>query len=326
MSASLSKNDADFYVDVHAHILPDFYLDALKKAGINDIDGWPFPEWSVDAALKAMDAYKVTTQVLSLSSPGVSFVSGQKAAQLARRLNTFLAKLVEDHAPRFGSLAVLPLPDVEASLAEIAFAFDTLAMDGICLLSNYHGLYLGDPKIDAVFAELNRRKAVVFVHPTEPPNFDSFNIGLSAPVQEFVFDSTRMAQNLVQTGTKAKYPDITIIVAHGGGTLPYTSQRLVKYAMGGKNDIFNTFAYELTATTEPEQIRALMALADPTQCFMGFDYPFMEPSWWGPLQKTLEAYDFAPGVLRSIQSRNALRLFPNIGQRLDRAAADAAPS
>ena len=242
MSASQSKYIGDFYIDVHAHILPDFYLAALKEAGINDIDGWPFPQWSIETTLKAMDTHKVATQVLSMSSPGVAFLSGQKAAQLARRLNEFQAKLVEDHAPRFGSLAVLPLPDVEASLAEIGYAFDTLGVDGVCLLSNYHGLYLGDPKIDAVFAELNKRKAAVFVHPTEPVNFETFSIGLSAPVQEFVFDSTRMAQNLVQTGTKAKYPDISIIVAHGGGTLPYTSQRLVKYVMGGKNDIFNTFA------------------------------------------------------------------------------------
>ena len=317
MSPSQTKGKTDFYVDVHAHVLPDFYLAALKEAGLYDIDGWPFPDWSIETTLQAMDSHKIMTQVLSLSSPGVNFLSGQKAAQLARRLNEFQAKLVEDHAPRFGSLAVLPLPDVEASLAEIAYAFDTLGMDGVGLLSNYHGLYLGDPEIDAVVAELNRRKAVLFVHPTEPPNFNTFNIGLSAPVQEFVFDSTRMAQNLVQTGTKAKYPDITIIVAHGGGTLPYTGQHLVKYAMGGKNDIFNTFAFELTATTEPEQIRALMALADPTQCFMGFDHPFMKPDWWKPLQKTLEAYESAPGILRSIQNENAFRLFPKVKKRLD---------
>jgi predicted TIM-barrel fold metal-dependent hydrolase len=211
------------------------------------------------------------------------------------------------------------LPDVEASLTELAYAYDTLGMDGVGLLSNYHGLYLGDPKLDAIFAELNRRKAVVLVHPTEPVNFKTFNIGLSAPVLEFTFDSTRMAQNLVQTGTKAKYPDITIIVAHGGGTLPYSQQRLVKYGMNGKNDIFNTFSYDLTATTEPEQIRALMALADPRKCFMGFDFPFMKPDWWNPLQKTLEEYDFEPGILRSIQNENALRFFPNVKQRLRQA-------
>ena len=317
MSASQADDETGFYIDVHAHVLPDFYLAALREAGINNIDGWPFPDWSVETTLKAMDANNITTQMLSLSSPGVDFVSGEKAARLARRLNEFQAKLVEDHAPRFGSLAVLPLPDVEASLIEIAYALDTLGMDGVGLLSNYHGLYWGDPKIDAIFAELDRRKAAVLVHPTEPVHFKEFNLGLPAPVLEYTFDSTRMAQNLVQTGTKAKYPDITIIVAHGGGTLPYTGQRLVKYAMGGKNDIFNTFAFELTATTEPEQIRALMALADPKQCFMGFDHPFMKPDWWGPLQKTLEAYDFDLGILRFIQSGNALRLFPKVKKRLD---------
>ena len=145
MNSSQAKDETGFYIDVHAHVLPDFYLAALKNAGINDIDGWPFPDWNVEATLQAMDGHKIVTQVLSLSSPGVNFLSGQKAAQLARCLNEFQATLVEDHAPRFGSLAVLPLPDVEASLAEIAYAFDTLGMDGVGLLSNYHGLYLGDP-------------------------------------------------------------------------------------------------------------------------------------------------------------------------------------
>ncbi len=310
------SNNGDFYIDVHAHVFPGFYKAAMKEVGIKDIDGWQDPEWSVEAMLKAADEHKIAAQVLSLSSPGITFVNGKAAADLARRLNEYMAGLVKEHSPQFGSMAVLPLPDVEASLGEIAYGLDTLGMDGVCLLSNYHGVYLGDPKFEPVFAELNRRKAMVFVHPTIPPHWDTFAIGLAAPVMEYTFDSSRMAMNLVNGGQKVKYPDVGIIVAHAGGTLPFNYQRVVKYWMNGKNDVFNTFFYELTATTEPEQIRALMALAKPDQCMMGFDFPFMKPAWYDPLQKSLEAYGFPPGVLRSVQNGNAARLFPKVAERL----------
>ena len=319
MSTSRTVDGKDFYVDVHAHIFPDFYADSMREAGIDDIDGWKNPEWSVEATIKAMDEHKIKTQVLSMSSPGIDFLEGEKASKMARRLNELLAQLVSDHSPRFGALAILPLPDIDASLAEIAYACDTLQVDGFGLTSNYHGVYLGDPALDKVFAELNRRKAVVFVHPTVPPHWKTFTIGLPAPVMEYVFDSTRMAQSLVHNGVKAKYADMTIMVAHGGGTLPFTKQRVVKFLMNGKNDLFSTFGYEMTATTEPEQIRATMTIADPKLCFMGFDNPFMKPDWWGPLQDTLEAYDFDPGVLRDIQHGNALRLFPKVRERLAKA-------
>lgn len=318
-AAPTTGNNEDFYIDVHAHVFPDFYASAMKAAGVKDVDGWPAPEWSLEAMLKAADEHKIAAQVLSISSPGITFVDGKEATELARRLNEFMAGLVKAYSPRFGSLAILPLPDVEASLAEIAYCLDTLGMDGVGLLSNYRGFYLGDPKLEPIFAELNRRKAMVFVHPTIPPHWDTFTIGIPAPPMEYTFDSTRMAVSLVHTGCKEKYPDVGIIVAHGGGTLPFNYQRVVKYWMNGKHDVFDTFFYELTATTEPEQIRALMALAKPDRCMMGFDFPFMKPSWYDPLQKSLEAYDFPPGELRSVQNGNAARLFPKVAERLRQA-------
>ena len=318
-SSSATGNNDDFYIDIHAHVFPDFYASAMKAAGVKDVDGWPAPEWSAEAMLKAADEHKIAALVLSISSPGVTFVEGKAAADLARRLNEFMVGLVKEHSPRFGSLAVLRLPDIEASLAEISYCLDTLGMDGVGILSNHHGVYLGDPQLDPVFEELNRRKAMVFVHPTTPPNWDTFTVGLSAPVMEYTFDSTRMAMSLVHGGRKEKYPDVGIIVAHGGGTLPFNYQRVVKYAMNGQHDVFNTFFYDLTATTEPAQIRALMAFAKPDQCMMGFDFPFMKPAWFDPLQKNLESYDFPAGELRAVQNGNAARLFPKVAERLRQA-------
>ena len=313
------EGGGELYIDVHAHVFPAFYEAAMRAAGVKDVDGWPNPKWSPEAMFEAMDGHKIEAQVLSISSPGITFATGQDAVSLARRLNEYMAGLVQEHSPRLGSMAVLPLPDVDASLAEIGYALDTLGMDGVGLLSNYHGIYLGDPRIDPVLAELNRRKAVVFVHPTIPPHWDSFTIDIPAPVLEYTFDSTRMAEQLVASGTKAKYPDIAIVVAHGGATLPLSHQRLVKYWMDGRNDIFDTFFYELTATTERAQIDALMAMTKPDRCMMGFDFPFMKPDWFDALQEGLESYGFSSDELRSVLRDNALRLFPKVEARLRQA-------
>ena len=316
VSATRGEDAGELYIDVHAHVFPDFYEAAMRAAGVNDVDGWPNPKWSPDAMFRAMDEHRIEAQVLSVSSPGITFASGQDGVNLARRLNEYMAGLVQEHSPRLGSMAVLPLPDVEASLAEIAYAFDTLGMDGVGLLSNYHGIYLGDQRLEPVFAELNRRKAVAFVHPTIPPHWNSFTIDIPAPVLEYTFDSTRMAEKLVASGTKAKFPDIEIVVAHGGATLPLSHQRLVKYWMDGKNDIFDTFFYELTATTEHAQIAALLAMAKPDRCMMGFDFPFMKPEWFDALQANLESYGLSSDQLRSVVRGNALRLFPKVEARL----------
>ena len=314
--ASTGSSRGMRYIDVHAHVFPDFYEDALKAAGINDVDGWTYPKWSPDAMFEAMDGHRIEAQILSLSSPGISFAEGDKASQLARRINEYMIGLVKEHPTRLGSMAVLPLPDVDASLAEIEYAFDTLGMDGVGILTNYNGVYLADEKIAPVLEELNRRKAVAFVHPTTPPGWKNFRVDIPAPVMEYTFDSTRMAQQLVTTGVKAKYPDIAIIVCHGGGTLSISHQRLVKYWMDGKNDIFDTFYYELTATTEHEQLAVLMAMTSPERCMMGFDFPFMKPEWFDPLQEKLESYDFTSEQLAGVIRNNALRLFPKVEQRI----------
>lgn len=307
------------YLDIHAHVFPDFYATAKHAAGAPDVDGWPDPTWSIEAMLQTAEAHRITAQLLSVYSPGVTFLEGRAGADLARQLNEYMAGLVRDHAPRFGAMAVLPLPDVDAALTEIAYALDELDMDGIGLLSNYHGMYLGDPALDPIFQELNRRQAMVFVHPTIPPHWDTFSVGLAAPVMEYTFDSTRMAMDLVNGGQKAKYPDVGVIVAHGGGTLPFNYQRVLKYWMGGENNVFDTFFFDLTATTEPEQIRALMALAKPDHCMMGFDFPFMKPDWYPPLQESLEQFDFTPEELHAVQFGNACRWFPKVEERLRKA-------
>jgi predicted TIM-barrel fold metal-dependent hydrolase len=168
-------------IDVHSHFLPPDYLAALSEAGIRDVDGYPLPEWSVDAALETMDGNGVGSSILSISSPGLSFVGGDTAHEPA---NENARALIEAHPDRFGAFALLPLPDIDASLREVSYALDTLGFDGVGVLTNYAGAYLGDRRFAPLFDELQRREAVVFIHPTQPPGFARLSLGLPAPVLE----------------------------------------------------------------------------------------------------------------------------------------------
>ena len=300
------------FVDVHAHYLPDFYVSAMRAAGVNDVDGMPIPVWSDGEALEMMDTNGIATQILSVSSPGVTFATGEDARQLARKMNHFAASLVSSHPARFGAFALIPLPDIDGSIAEIAYALDTLKFNGVGLLSNYNGAYLGDPGFDPIFADLNRRKAVVFVHPTKPPNFTPLSVGLPAPLIEYPFDTTRMAANLIRSGTLTRYPEVKLIVAHGGGTIPYLYPRLLTAlgAPGGK--AFPSFHYDLTATSMPGQTQVLLDVVDASKLLMGFDFPFMAPSTAKLMVNGLHLGRFSVPQMRAIERENANGLLLNL--------------
>jgi predicted TIM-barrel fold metal-dependent hydrolase len=208
-------------IDVHHHIFPPAYLKAAADAGIDHAGGFTFPQWSAESALALMDRNGIATAITSLGTPGVHFGNDAAARDLARYCNEYAARLVMDHPTRLGAFATLPLPDVDGALKEIEYALDTLKLDGVNLLTNVHGTYLGDPAFDAVFAELNRRKAVVFVHPETPPAARDIKLSFPGAMIEFTFDTTRMTANLILSGTLERYPDVKIILPHAGGTVPY---------------------------------------------------------------------------------------------------------
>ena len=201
----MSDTGLDF-IDVQSHFLPPVYREALRAAGLERIDDWPIPEWDPASALRNMDQLGIRAQMLSLSAPGVTFLQEQAARELSRSVNEYAAALIQEHSPRFGAFATLPLPDVEGSLTEMAYALDELKLDGVGLLSNYDGLYLGQPEFDPIFDELNRREAILFIHPVAPPNFAPLSVGLTAPILEYPFDTTRVAANLIKSGTLERCP------------------------------------------------------------------------------------------------------------------------
>lgn len=314
-------------IDVHSHVLPQIYLDALKTAHIDDVDGFPTPEWTMEAHLAMMGRQKIQACVLSLSSPGLAFADPQTAANLARAINVHFADIIREYPARFGAFGLLPMPDVEASLKEIEYALDVLKLDGIGLFTNYEGKYLGSPDFAPIFDELHRRKAVVFVHPTTPPHSEELTLGYPAPMLEYPFDSTRMVASLLDTDTLERCDHIRLIVSHGGGTLPLLMPRiaaLMQVKKGG-NKLSALFGmkraekqigrlfFDLTAATHPAFLAALKASHDTSQLLAGYDFPFMPEISINRGNDEVRAFDgFSDKDRAAMDAENAKKLFPRL--------------
>jgi 6-methylsalicylate decarboxylase len=179
-----------FTVDIHHHILPDFFFRETNDAH-NPVGGIAPPPWDADLMLSYMDEAGIDVAVTSISTPGVHVGDDARARSLARRCNELSAKLKQTHPNRLGGFAALPLPDVDGALEELAYALDTLKLDGVVLFSNSNGVYLGDARFEPVFEELERRKAVLFVHPTASPDPSAHHLGLPDSLIDFTADTTR---------------------------------------------------------------------------------------------------------------------------------------
>ena len=158
-----------FTVDIHHHVLPDFFWQATNE-GDNPVGGIAPPPWSRASALSFLDDASIDVAVTSVSTPGVHTGDDAAARVLARRCNELAAELIRDRPDRFGGFACLPLPDLDGALAELAYALDDLRLDGVVLFSNARGRYLGDPRFTPLFDELQQRAALVFVHPNPSPD------------------------------------------------------------------------------------------------------------------------------------------------------------
>jgi predicted TIM-barrel fold metal-dependent hydrolase len=211
-------------IDTHAHVQPASYIEALPPALA--AAHRPIP---VEALDEFMRRYEIDAAVVCAGPPGVFFGDLGQARELARLLNEDLAGVVRQKPQRFAALASLPLPDLDAALAEVMYALDTLALDGVMMLTQVAGSYLGDSSLEPLLAELNRRRAYVFVHPTFPPG------GVPLPqhpiwLYEFPFETTRAITNLIYSGAFERYPEIRWQFAHLGGTAPFIAHRLASLA------------------------------------------------------------------------------------------------
>jgi predicted TIM-barrel fold metal-dependent hydrolase len=299
-------------IDIHHHILPPKYLSLLAKVGITTAGNVQFPEWEPKDSLTLMDRLGIETAIVSISSPGIYFGDTLFTCKLAHICNEFTAELIRKYPNRFGGFAVLPLPDVEGSIEELEYALDILQLDGVVLLSNIADIYLGDPKFENLFSELNRRKVVVFIHPNAPPAEKLPNLSFPTSVLEFVFDTTRAITNLIHHGIPKKFPNIRFILAHAGGTVPFLvwritfgNKRLMKY--------FENFYYDMAISATNHVFQSLFEIVNPSKLLFGSDFPFVNETIVKEMIQGIENYNKLDDQQRvAIKKENASLLFPRL--------------
>lgn len=310
-------------IDAHAHFVPGAYRDALLAAGIDRPDGFPhIPEWSVTDHLAHMDELGIAASLISISSPGVHFGDDQVAAELARAVNESGAEAVATSPRRFGHLASLPLPDVDAALVELAFAFDELKADGVVLMTNVAGTYPGDPAYAELWAELDRRAAVVVLHPASPPGWERTSLGRPRPMIEFPFDTTRCVVDLALGGTLSANPNVKLVVPHVGSALPVLVDRVAGFTKavapgdGPPVDVIGLLAelhYDVAGDATPRAIEALLRLTTPERLLFGSDFPFPPRPVIEMLAGRLLASEALDQRTRPLMlHENAGRLFPRL--------------
>ena len=347
-------------IDVHQHLLPPRYFEALAAAGNltmargagagaqgnsqavaggsaqwdpwapfggtaarqgpRTVGGWQMPEWDPQAAVAMMNGAGIETGILSISAPGVHFGDDAAARELARELNDYQAELVKDQPDRFGHFAVLPLPDFDGAVAEAVRALDELQAEGVLLLSNAHGHYLGDPAYEPLWTELAARSAVVFVHPTSPTIAQL--PGMPTALLDFPFDTTRTAVDLVVHGVFDRHPDLRVILSHAGGFLPYAASRFSAAAMFNPGTTpesiqagLRKFYFDTALSATPTSLPSLLAFAEPGHIFYGSDFPYAHPEWSARFDHELAIYD-GPGAERlgEVDRSAAEKLFPRLAK------------
>ncbi|GAA5040601.1 putative TIM-barrel fold metal-dependent hydrolase [Thermocatellispora tengchongensis] len=276
-------------VDTHAHFLFDEYVTAARRAGHGVPDRMPaWPVWSAEEHLALMDEAGVERAVLSLSSPGVCFGGPGERAALAREVNEFAAAQVAAHPARFGFFASLPLPYTDEAVAEARHALDVLGAAGFCVMSNADGVYLGDERFERLWALLDERGAVVFVHPTAPPNAALVSPARPYPMIEFVFDEARTVVDLLFAGILTRFPRIRFVVSHSGGALPVLLERIDLFfsdpELGGEaaragtiRELVGRLWFDCAGTPLPFGLPALARVVGRERLLYGSDYCFTRP-------------------------------------------------
>lgn len=311
-------------IDVHQHFVsPSFYafLNAKNspESPVPGIGAWR--DYSPARAVEELDRVGVETAMLSITAPGVWFGDVEEARRLAREMNEFAAaRMVGDHRGRFGLFAVLPLPDVEGALREIEYALDTLKADGFGLLTSYGRAWLGDASFAPVLDELNRRKAVVYVHPTDAACCQGLLPRVPNQMLEYPMDTMRTITSLIVSETATRCPDVRFIFSHAGGPLVGVAGRLLGAEMTADNltrrpepntrlHHLRRFYYDTAAAANPVNMQALKTLVGVSQIVFGTDAPFVDGA---PQVRGLESAGFSSNELARVERGNALALLPRL--------------
>ena len=301
-------------IDVHCHIVPPTWLAAMDVIGRKD---FPLANWSVQKLLDDMGKGGVATGITSPTTPQVTPLGREAAAKISRESNEFAKKMEADHPGRFGTFAMLPLPNIDDSLKEIAYAFDTLKVDGVGVMTSYRDKWLGHPDFAPVWEELNRRKATVYTHPTTANCCTNVLPGISDAAIEFGTDTTRAIASLIFSGTSMKYKDINWIWSHGGGALTAFAERFQiqivstpphkdKFTRAMVDGELFRFFYDTAQISNAVTLEAVAKLIPITQIVFGTDFPYRTAS---DHAKGVTAF-FKGDDLKKVDRDNALRLLP----------------
>lgn len=311
-------------VDVHSHnILPD-YRTVLARHHAELEEGFPLPAWDVDSHLAFMDSAGIECSVLTMPAPQPYFGDSDECSRVVRQYNEYGARLKSASPNRIRFCASLPLPDVDAAVAEAIYAIDTLGADGVKLATNSRGQYLGDEALDPLMAVLNNRSAVIILHPHRPvPVNDSLVAALPLAVYEYPAETTRALMNLLAHNVLERYPNLKFVVPHCGSFLPLALPRLKALlpslqakGLVGDIDIESSLArlyYDLAGAASPTVIHTLLTITTPEHILYGSDYPYQPASL---LTRNLQQLSAALDADRELApykqmflSENAARLF-----------------
>jgi 6-methylsalicylate decarboxylase len=301
-------------IDVHHHLSPPAYVEEL--APMNRLTR-PTLGWSPARAIEQMDKGGVAVSITSITTPGLWFGSHSPARRLARACNDYAAKVVSDHPRRFGMFVNVSLPDIDGTLKEIEYGLDTLNADGVALFTSYGDKWLGDPAFNPVFEELNRRKAVVYTHPTTANCCTNVLSTLADSAIEYGTDTTRAIANMVFGGASSRYPDIRLIWSHGGGTMPFLIDRFInnmklpanrqKFPNGFMPEALRFF-YDTAQVPNKAALSALKAVIPASNILFGTDFPYQTAEHH--VKGIAESGVFTSEELEAIDRDNALKLLP----------------
>ena len=306
-------------LDIHHHFGTPAWIKLVNDKKTQGYQNWQ--PYTPAKAIEDMDRGGVAVSLLSVTTPGIWFGDREETRRLARELNEYGARMVSDYKGRFGLFAVLPLPDVEASLREIEYSFGTLKAEGVGLLTSYGNRWHGDPEFAPVFQELNRRKAVVYTHASAPPCCQNLQPNINETTIEYNTDTSRTIISLIDSGRATQCPDIRFIFSHAGGTMPSLAGRYLGAAASAESlaraaqpnsklHHLRRFYYDTAGSANPVQMVSLKMIVPVSQIVFGTDFPFGQSA---AIAQGLQKCGFTAEELRGIDRENAVRMLPKYG-------------
>ena len=302
-------------IDIHHHFAP--------PAWVAEVKGRPLLQtanttWTPEKSIEDLDRAGSAAAVISITNPGLWFGDNQTTNRIARACNEYGAKLVQQYPTRFGLFAAMPLPDIDATLKEIAYAYDVLKVDGVGLFTSYGDTWLGNAAFRPVMEELNRRKAVVHVHPTAANCCRNLGYGTSPGSIEYGTDTTRAIIGVTFNGDTTRCPDIKFIWSHGGGSAPFLAGRIDGGSRNAKDRMpagfmaeAKKFFYDTAGAANRGAIASLLELVGTSQVLFGTDFPPGGTNL-AVAKAVADLGFFKDADLRAIERDNAVRLLPRL--------------